>query len=350
MTTVAAYAAPAAKAPLERTTIERRAVREHDVLIDIKYAGVCHSDIHQVREEWGEASFPMVPGHEIAGVVTEVGPGVTRYKVGDRVGVGCFVDSCRECENCRAGDDQYCTKGGTATYNDTDKYGDGSPTYGGYSTHVVVDENYVLRIPDGIELDVAAPLLCAGITLYSPLSYWNAGPGKKVAVIGMGGLGHMGVKIAHAMGAEVTVLSQSLRKKDDALRFGADHYFATSDPTTFEQLAGSFDLIVNTVSANLDMDAYLNLVKTNGTLVLVGAPENPSSYNAFSLIGARRSLAGSMIGSIKATQEMLDFCAKHGIGSEIEKISVDQINEAYDRVVTSDVRYRFVIDTATFNQ
>jgi uncharacterized zinc-type alcohol dehydrogenase-like protein len=350
MTTVTAYAAPAAKAPLERTTIERRAVRAHDVLIEIKYAGICHSDIHQVREEWGEALFPMVPGHEIAGVVTEVGPGVTRYKVGDRVGVGCFVDSCRECANCRAGDDQYCAKGMTGTYNDTDKYGDGSPTHGGYSTHVVVDENYVLRIPDGIELDVAAPLLCAGITLYSPLSHWNAGPGTQVAIIGMGGLGHMGVKIAHAMGAEVTVLSQSLRKKDDALRFGADHYYATSDPATFTQLAGSFDLIVNTVSANLDMDAYLNLLKVNGTLVLLGVPENPSSYQAFSLIGARRSLAGSMIGGIRETQEMLDFCAEHGIGSEIEKISVDEINEAYDRVVASDVRYRFVIDTATFNQ
>jgi uncharacterized zinc-type alcohol dehydrogenase-like protein len=347
MTTVFAYAAPAAKAPLERTTIERRAVREHDVLIEIKYSGICHSDIHQVREEWGQAIFPMVPGHEIAGIVAEVGSAVTKYKVGDRVGAGCFVDSCRTCENCLNGDDQYCSTQ-VPTYNGRDY--DGEPTYGGYSTHVVVDENYVLGIPDGIELDVAAPLLCAGITLYSPLSHWQAGPGKKVAIIGMGGLGHMGVKIAHAMGADVTVLSQSLRKKDDALAFGADHYYATSDPATFEQLAGSFDLIVNTVSVNLDMDAYLSLLRVNGTLVLVGAPENPSSYHAFSLIPQRRSLAGSMIGSIKETQEMLDFCAQHNLGAEIEKISVDQINEAYERVVISDVRYRFVIDTATFNQ
>jgi uncharacterized zinc-type alcohol dehydrogenase-like protein len=347
MTTVFAYAAPAAKAPLERTTIERRAVREHDVLIDIKYAGICHSDIHTARGEWGEAIFPLVPGHEIAGIVSEVGSAVTKYKVGDRVGVGCFVDSCRKCENCLNGDDQYCSTG-VGTYNARGY--DGEPTYGGYSTHVVVDENYVLGIPEGIGLDAAAPLLCAGITLYSPLSYWNAGPGKKVAIIGMGGLGHMGVKIAHAMGAEVTVLSQSLRKKDDALSFGADHYYATSDPATFEQLAGTFDLIINTVSVNLDTDAYLGLLRTNGALVLVGLPENPGSYQAGTLIGQRRTLAGSMIGSIKETQEMLDFCAQHNLGAEIETISVDQINEAYERVVTSDVRYRFVIDTATFNQ
>ncbi|MCZ4119765.1 NAD(P)-dependent alcohol dehydrogenase [Streptomyces sp. H39-S7] len=344
-TTVTAYAAPSAKAPLERTTIPRRAVREHDVLIDIKFAGICHSDIHQVRDEWGGAQFPMVPGHEIAGIVTEVGPGVTKYAVGDRVGVGCFVDSCRECENCLAGDEQYCLKGGTGTYNATGR--DGEPTYGGYSTHVVVDEHFVLGIPEGLGLDVAAPLLCAGITLYSPLKHWNAGPGKKVAIVGMGGLGHMGVKIAAALGAEVTVLSQSLRKQDDAKRFGADHYYATSDEATFQQLAGHFDLIVNTVSANLDLDSYLSLLRVDGTLVNVGAPEHPVSLNVFSLIGGRRSLAGSMIGGIRETQEMLDFCAEHNLGAEIELISADQINEAYDRVVTSDVRYRFVIDTAT---
>lgn len=235
MTTVAAYAAPAAKAPLERTTIERRAVREHDVLIDIKFAGICHSDIHQAREGWGEAIFPMVPGHEIAGVVSEVGPGVTKYKVGDRVGVGCMVDSCGECENCKAGVEQHCTQGNVPTYNGIGK--DGEPTYGGYSEKVVVDENYVVRIPEGLSLDVAAPLLCAGITTYSPLKQWGAGPGKKVAVIGLGGLGHMGVKIAHALGAEVTVLSQSLRKKDDGLKLGADHYYATSDENTFKELA-----------------------------------------------------------------------------------------------------------------
>ncbi|EDY58384.1 MULTISPECIES: NAD(P)-dependent alcohol dehydrogenase [Streptomyces] len=345
MTTVAAYAAPAAKAPLERTTIERRAVREHDVLIDIKFAGICHSDIHQAREGWGEAIFPMVPGHEIAGIVAEVGPGVTKYKVGDRVGVGCMVDSCGECENCKAGIEQHCLQGNVPTYNGIGK--DGEPTYGGYSEKVVVDENYVVRIPEGLSLDEAAPLLCAGITTYSPLKKWGAGPGKKVAVIGLGGLGHMGVKIAHALGAEVTVLSQSLRKKDDGLKLGADHYYATSDENTFKELAGSFDLILSTVSAPLDFGAYLSLLKTGGALVNVGAPEEPIALNLFSLIGGNKTLAGSMIGGIAETQEMLDFCAGHGIGSEIELIAASQINEAYERVVNSDVRYRFVIDTAT---
>ncbi len=345
MTTVAAYAAPAAKAPLERTTIERREVREHDVLIDIKFAGICHSDIHQAREGWGEAIFPMVPGHEIAGVVSEVGPGVTKFAVGDRVGVGCMVDSCRECENCKAGLEQYCTGGGVGTYNAIGK--DGEPTYGGYSEKIVVDENYVVRIPDGLALDVAAPLLCAGITLYSPLKRWGAGPGKKVAVVGIGGLGHMGVKIAHALGAEVTVLSQSLRKKDDGLKLGADHYYATSDEATFEQLAGSFDVILSTVSAPLPLDKYLGLLRPEGAFVNVGAPEEPVSLNLFSVIGGGRGLAGSMIGGIAETQEMLDFCAEHGIGAEIEVIPAEKINEAYERVLASDVRYRFVIDTAT---
>ncbi|MET7482564.1 NAD(P)-dependent alcohol dehydrogenase [Streptomyces sp. NPDC005538] len=345
MTTVAAYAAPAAKAPLERTTIERRAVREFDVLIDVKFAGICHSDIHQAREGWGEAIFPMVPGHEIAGIVSEVGPGVTRFQVGDRVGVGCMVDSCRECDNCKAGLEQYCTGGGVPTYNGVGK--DGEPTYGGYSEKIVVDENYVVGIPEGISLDVAAPLLCAGITTYSPLKHWNAGPGKKVAIVGMGGLGHMGVKIAHALGAEVTVLSQSLRKQEDGLKLGADHYYATSDPKTFEELKGSLDLIISTVSAPLDLGAYLSLLKTDGALVNVGAPEEPVSLNLFSVIGGRKTLAGSGIGGIRETQEMLDFCAEHGFGAEIELISADQINEAYERVLSSDVRYRFVIDTAT---
>jgi uncharacterized zinc-type alcohol dehydrogenase-like protein len=345
MTSVAAYAAPAAKAPLERTTIERREVGEHDVLIDIKYAGICHSDIHTVREEWGKARFPLTPGHEIAGVVSEVGSGVTRFKVGDRVGVGCMVDSCRECENCLGGVEQHCLKGNVGTYGSVGR--DGEITQGGYSTHVVVDENYTLRIPDGLSLDVAAPLLCAGITTYSPLKNWGAGPGKKVAVVGLGGLGHMAVKIAHAMGAEVTVLSQSLRKKEDGLKLGADHYFATADPRTFEELRGEFDLIVSTVSANVDFNAYLSLLRTGGTLVNVGAPENPISLQLFALIGGNKNLAGSMIGGIAETQEMLDFCAEHGLGAEIELISADRINEAYDRVVSSDVRYRFVIDTAT---
>ncbi|WP_318201711.1 NAD(P)-dependent alcohol dehydrogenase [Streptomyces sp. SCL15-4] len=345
MTTVAAYAAPAAKSPLERTTIERRAVGEFDVLIDIKFAGICHSDIHQVREGWGEAIFPMVPGHEIAGVVTEVGSGVTKFRAGDRVGVGCMVDSCRECENCLRGEEQYCLKGMVGTYNAIGK--DGEPTYGGYAEKIVVDENYVVRIPDGLSLDVAAPLLCAGITTYSPLRHWNAGPGKKVAIVGLGGLGHMAVKLAHAMGAEVTVLSQSLRKKDDGLKLGADHYHATSDPKTFEELAGTFDLIVSTVSAPMDFGALLSLLKVDGALVNVGAPEEPVSLNLFSVIGGRKTLAGSMIGGIRETQEMLDFCAEHGIGAEIELIAASEINEAYERVLASDVRYRFVIDTAT---
>ncbi|MET9728282.1 NAD(P)-dependent alcohol dehydrogenase [Streptomyces zaomyceticus] len=345
VSTVPAYAAPAANAPLERTTVPRRPVGEHDVLIDIKYAGICHSDIHQARDGWGEGIFPMVPGHEIAGIVAEVGPGVTRFQVGDRVGVGCFVDSCRECEYCAQGLEQYCTRGMTGTYNALDE--NGEPTYGGYSSHIVVDENYTLRIPEGINLDEAAPLLCAGITLYSPLAHWGAGPGKKVAIVGLGGLGHMGVKIAHAMGAEVTVLSQSLKKQEDGLKLGADHYYATSDPATFTELAGTFDLVISTVSAPLDFNAYLGLVRTGGALVNVGAPEEPVSLSLFSLIGGRKTLAGSMIGGIAETQEMLDFCAAHGLGAEIEVIRGEQINEAYERVLASDVRYRFVIDAST---
>ena len=345
MTTVAAYAAPVAKAPLERTTIERRPVGEYDVLIDIKFSGICHSDIHQVNEGWREGLFPMVPGHEITGVVSEVGSGVTKYQVGDRVGVGCMVDSCRECENCEAGLEQYCLKVPIWTYNAIGK--DGRPTEGGYSQAVVVDENYVVRVPDGLSLDVAAPLLCAGITTYSPLRHWNTGPGKKVAVIGLGGLGHLGVKIAHALGAEVTVLSQSLRKKDDGLKLGADRYYATGDPKTFEELAGTFDLILNTVSAPLDFAAYLSLLRRDGTMVNLGLPEEPVQIVLQSLSGKRRSLSSSGIGGIAETQEMLDFCAEHGVGAEIELISAAEINDAYTRVLASDVRYRFVIDTAT---
>ncbi|MFJ5680861.1 NAD(P)-dependent alcohol dehydrogenase [Streptomyces sp. NPDC093097] len=347
-TTVYAYAAPAPKAPLERVTIARRALGTHDVLIDIKYAGICHSDIHIARAEWGEGGFfPVVPGHEITGVIAEVGPGVTRYAAGDRVGVGCFVDSCRECENCRAGLQQYCTgeTGMVGTYSATGR--DGQPTQGGYSQSIVVDEDYVLRIPDALPLDAAAPLLCAGVTTYSPLAYWQAGPGKKVAVVGLGGLGHLAVKIAHAMGAEVTVLSQSLRKKNDGLHLGADHYHATSDLSTFTALAGSFDLILNTVSAGLDLGAHLGLLKIGGTMVQLGVPEHPQSLSAFPLVAQRRSLSGSLIGGIPETQQMLDFCAAHDIAADIELIRADQINEAYERVLASDVRYRFVIDTAT---
>ena len=346
-TTVSAYAATSATSPLAKTTIERRDIGPHDVAFDIKFAGICHSDIHTVKSEWGPANYPVVPGHEIAGVVTAVGSEVTKYKVGDHVGVGCFVDSCRECDNCHAGLQQYCTgKGGNiGTYNGTGR--DGTPTYGGYSTAIVVDENYVLRIPDSIPLDKAAPLLCAGITLYSPLRHWNAGPGKKVAIVGLGGLGHVGVKLAVAMGAEVTVLSQSLKKMEDGLRLGAHHYYATNDPQTFKTLAGSFDLIINTVSANLNMGLYLNLLRADGTLVELGAPEKPLEVPVFPLIGMRRTLAGSLIGGIPETQEMLDFCAEHDVTPEIEVIDASYVNEAYERVIASDVRYRFVIDTAT---
>ena len=345
MTTVNARSTSAAKAPFEKTTIERRDVRPSDVRIKIAFAGICHSDIHTAREEWGEAHFPLVPGHEIAGTVEEIGSDVSKYQVGDRVGVGCMVDSCRECENCKAGLEQYCLKGNVGTYNAQGH--DGAWTDGGYSQEIVVDENYVLGIPEGIELDAAAPLLCAGITLYSPLSHWNAGPGKNVAIVGMGGLGHMGVQIAHAMGAEVTVLSQSLAKKEDGEKFGADHYYATSEDDTFTELAGSFDLIVNTVSAHLPMGKFLSLLKLDGTIVSVGAPSEPLEVPVFTLLPMRRSWAGSMIGGIAETQEMLNFCAEHGIGAQVETISADQIDEAWDRVVDSDVKYRFVIDAAT---
>ncbi len=346
---VHAYAAPAAGQPLAPTTIERRDVGPNDVLIEITHAGICHSDIHTVNGDWGPQPFPVVPGHEIVGVVTavgtEVGTEVGTHRVGDRVGVGCMVNSCGHCANCRNGDEQYCLNGMVGTYAATDR--DGSTTQGGYSTHVVVDAGFVLRVPEGIDSAAAAPLLCAGITTYSPLRHWGAGPGKRVAVVGLGGLGHMGVKLAHAMGAEVTVLSQSLKKQEDGLRLGADAYFATSDPDTFTELAGRFDLIVNTVSAPIDVDAYLSLLAVGGALVNVGAPAEPLSLNVFSLIGGRRSYAGSMIGGIAETQEMLDFCAEHGIGAEVEVIPADRVNEAYERVLASDVRYRFVIDAAT---
>ncbi|HKU03869.1 MAG TPA: NAD(P)-dependent alcohol dehydrogenase [Arthrobacter sp.] len=345
MTTVKAYASPSATEDLVATTIERREVGPHDVLIDIKFAGICHSDIHTVRGDWGPQQYPLVPGHEIAGIVTEVGSAVTKHAVGDRVGVGCMVNSCKECANCQKGEEQYCLKGNVGTYGAVDR--DGTITQGGYSTHVVVTEDFVVTIPEGIELDVAAPLLCAGITTYSPLRHWGAGPGKNVAVVGLGGLGHMAVKLAHAMGAEVTVLSQSLKKQEDGLKLGADHYYATSDENTFSELAGSFDLIINTVSASIDISSYLGLLKLDGALVNVGAPAEPLPVNAFALIGGRRSFAGSMIGGIRETQEMLNFCAEHHLGAEIEVIPAEKINDAYERVLASDVRYRFVIDTAT---
>lgn len=345
MCTTHVLSAAHAKAPFEKTTIERRALRPDDVFIDIKYSGICHSDIHSSYDEWGGGIFPMVPGHEIAGVVTAVGSEVKKFAVGDRVGVGCFVDSCGECEYCLRGDEQFCTKGVIGTYNSLDY--DGNPTYGGYSQNIVVKEAFVVRIPDALGLDVASPLLCAGITTYSPLRRWNAGPGKKVAIVGMGGLGHLAVQYAHALGAEVTVLSQSLNKREAALGFGADHYYATSDSTVFAELANRFDLILNTVSANLDVDAYLSTLRVDGTLVNVGAPSEPDQYQVFSLIMQRRSIAGSLVGGIHETQEMLDFSAEHGIAPQIEVIRADQVDEAYERILRSDVRYRFVIDIAT---
>ncbi|SCB42723.1 NAD(P)-dependent alcohol dehydrogenase [Rhizobium multihospitium] len=339
------YAATDASKPLTPFTFERRDPNEDDVVISVQYCGVCHSDIHQARNEWGFSKYPMVPGHEVAGIVTAVGSRVSKFKVGDRVGVGCFVDSCTTCAT-RDLDYEHYMPGLVQTYNDVEADGK-TPTFGGYSDSIVVKEGYVLSFPDNIPLDAGAPLLCAGITLYSPLRHWKAGPGKKVAIVGMGGLGHMGVKLAHAMGAEVTVLSQTLSKKEDGLKLGADHYYATSDAETFTKLAGSFDLILNTVGTAIDWNAYLNLLKYDGSMVLLGVPEHAVPVHAFSLIPGRRSLSGSMIGSIKETQEMLDFCGEHNIVSEIEKINIQQINEAYERVLKSDVRYRFVIDIAS---
>ncbi|GAA3215934.1 NAD(P)-dependent alcohol dehydrogenase [Microbacterium terregens] len=349
--TTPALLVPTTGSAFERGTVQRRDVGPHDVLIDIAFTGICHSDIHQAREEWGSAIFPMVPGHEIAGIVREVGDAVTRHAVGDRVGIGCFVDSCRECENCLAGEEQFCLRGNVATYNGRYYPGprplDGTPTYGGYSTQIVADENYVLHIPDAIPLDTAAPLLCAGITTYSPLRHWGAGPGTRVAVIGLGGLGHMAVQIAHAMGAHVTVLSRSLAKQDEGRALGADEYYATEDPEALTSLRGRFDLIINTVSAEIPVDRFLATLRLNGALVFVGLPETPQQFRVFSLTGARRSIAGSNIGGIRETQEMLDFCAEHGIASVIETISADEVTAAYERVVRGEVRYRFVIDTAT---
>ncbi|MGY1650100.1 NAD(P)-dependent alcohol dehydrogenase [Geodermatophilus sp. SYSU D01119] len=344
-TTVRAYAATSATAPLSPTTIELRDVGPRDVRIDIRHVGICHSDIHTARSEWGATRYPVVLGHEIAGVVAEVGAEVSRFRVGDRVGVGCLVDSCRQCRYCRRGDEQFCTEGYVETYSSTGR--DGQPTQGGYAEGIVVTEDFVLRIPDGMALDATAPLLCAGITVYSPLRHWGAGPGTRVAVVGLGGLGHVAVQVAAALGAEVTVLSQSLRKQEDGLRLGAGHYAATSDPDTFPRLAGSFDLVLNTVSASVDVDAHLSLLDVDGTMVNLGIPEHPQSLDVSSLLMRRLSYAASNIGGIRETQEMLDFCAAHGIAAQIETIGMDQVDEAFDRVVASDVRYRFVIDTAT---
>lgn len=341
----AAYAVPSATEPLAPWTFDRREPRPGDVLIDILYCGVCHSDLHQARDEWGGSKYPMVPGHEIIGTVVQVGSEVTKWKVGDTVGVGVFVDSCRKCPQCQAGEQQYCDEGMTGTYNSFERDGV-TPTYGGYSTRITVDQNYVVTIPEGIPLEGAAPLLCAGITTYSPLRHWKIGPGMKVAVVGLGGLGHMGVKFAHAMGAHVTVLSSSSKKKEDSMRLGADDFLDMSQPDVFKNNAKRFDFILDTVSAHHEYNDYLGLLALNGTMCLVGLPDS-TEIVAFPLVGKRRSLSGSMIGGIKETQEMLDFCAEKGIASDVEVIDISYINEAYERMLRSDVRYRFVIDIAS---
>jgi len=335
-----------ANAPLTPYTFSRRDLGPNDVAVAIKYAGICHSDIHQVKEEWGGAIFPMVPGHEISGVVSAVGSAVSKFQVGDLIGIGVFIDSCRNCASCNQGLEQYCESGMTPTYNGLERDGK-TPTMGGYSDGYVIDENYAVKIPANLDLAAVAPLLCAGITLYSPLKYWSAGPGKKVAVMGLGGLGHMGVKFAHAMGAEVTVLSHSPSKEADASKLGADHFVVTSDPAQLESVKRSFDLILNTVSAQHNINDYLGLLATNGTLVVIGLPGVPFAVNADSLLSGRRSMAGSMIGGVAETQEMLDFCGEKNIVSEIELIDANYVNEAYERTIKSDVRFRFVIDIAT---
>jgi uncharacterized zinc-type alcohol dehydrogenase-like protein len=340
-----AYGAQSATSSIAPLDINRRDPGPHDVLFDVLFCGVCHTDIHMSRGQFPRSIFPMVPGHEVVGKVTQVGSAVSRHKIGDIVGVGCLVDSCRECGECHAGEEQFCD-GRVGTYNalERDKK---TPTYGGYSTRMTVDESYILKISPKLDPAAAAPLLCAGITTYSPLRHWKVGKGSKVGVIGLGGLGHMAVKIASAMGADVTVLSTSDSKKTDALRLGASDFVVTKTPETFTRLAGHFDLILNTVSASVNYDAYISLLKRDGNLVILGIPDGPLSFNAFGLMLKRRSVSASLIGGIRETQEMLDFCADHGIVSDIEIIPIDKINEAYERILKSDVRYRFVIDIAS---
>ena len=338
-----AYAALSATTPLEPFVLERRAVGPHDVLIEIEFCGVCHSDIHQARGEWGNSVFPMVPGHEVVGRIVEKGAKVSQFSLNDAVGVGCFVDSCRSCSSCSKGLEQYCSGHVSFTYNGTeqDKV---TPTHGGYSSHIVVDERYVLRVSPDLDRKAVAPLLCAGITTYSPLKHWRIGKGHKVAILGLGGLGHMGVKFAAAFGAEVTVLSTSPSKKADAKLLGAHHFLLLSDADEVQAASESFDFLLDTVSGQHDLNQALSLLKLDGTMVLVGVPAEAPPVHAFSLIPRRRTLAGSMIGGIKETQEMLDFCAEKGIVADVEMIRLSQINEAYERMIKGDVRYRFVID------
>jgi alcohol dehydrogenase (NADP+) len=344
MPSTTAYGAVSVNQPLAPMTIERRPVGPLDINIDIRYCGICHTDIVQTRDGWGPGIYPMVPGHEITGIVTEVGSEVAKFAPGDRVGVGTYVDSCGECENCGAGLEVYCLNGVVPTYNSRDR--EGNANQGGYSASIVVKERYVVRVPDALELDVAAPLLCAGITTYSPLRHWRAGPGMKVAVLGMGGLGHVAVQFAHAMGAEVTVLSRTLSKKKDGLRLGADRYYATDDPATFEKLAGQFDLILCTISSALRLDPYLRLLKLDGTFVNVGAPDAPVSMDNWALINGRHSYAASAAGGMPEMQEMLDFAAEHSIAAMVELIQPGEIDEAFERLEHAKVRYRFVIDNS----
>ncbi|NOT74154.1 MAG: NAD(P)-dependent alcohol dehydrogenase [Cyclobacteriaceae bacterium] len=346
MIPVRSYAAANATTPLSPFGFDRREVGPKDVLIDILYCGVCHSDIHQVRNEWGDSIFPMVPGHEIVGRISKVGKDVKQFSVGDLAGVGCFVDSCRTCESCQQGLEQYCDRGSIGTYNSFEKDGK-TPTYGGYSSQIVVDEQYTLHVSPNLELDRVGPLLCAGITTYSPIMHWKIGNGHKVGVLGLGGLGHMAVKFAASLGSEVTVLSTSANKEADAKKLGAHHFAHTQNKATLKSLRNHFDFIIDTVSAEHDLNLYLGLVKSGGTHILVGVPPNPAPVHHFSLIAKRKTLAGSMIGGIKETQEMLDFCAERKIMSDVEVIAMKDINGAYERMIKNDVRYRFVIDMAT---
>lgn len=349
---IACYAAPGAGEALTKSTLTRRDLRANDCLIKIRWAGICHSDIHTVNGDWPHDNFPLTPGHEIIGEITEIGSDVAKFSVGDIVGIGCLVDSCQECEACQDGDENYCENGATGTYNAPDRI-DGTITQGGYSTHIVCREEFLIRIPEAFsdleshEAAAATPLLCAGITTYSPLKHWGVGPGMNVAIVGMGGLGHVAVKIASAMGADVTVLSHSKAKEEDGRKFGASDYIATGEEGWHENLKGKFNLIINTVSAPMDPAPFLSTLHRNGTMVMLGLPPKPMEIGANQLIGGRRSLAGSAIGGIPETQEMIDFCAEHGITAEAEVIPAEQINEAYERVINSDVRYRFVVNANT---
>lgn len=346
MIPVKGYAAQKAKDPLVPFSFERRELRDNDVLIDITHCGVCHSDVHQARDEWGDSIFPMVPGHEIVGRVVKIGKQVKKFKEGDLAGVGCMVDSCRVCEPCKQGLQQFCEKGFTPTYNGYEQDGK-TPTYGGYSNQIVVDEAFVLKIPDNLDPSGIAPLLCAGITTYSPIRYWNVKEGQKVGIIGLGGLGHMGVKFARALGAHTVVISTSEKKKSDALALGAHEFIVSRNAEEMAAHANSFDFLLNTVSASIDINAYLALLKLDGTLVALGVPDKPLELDVFSLISKRRQMAGSLIGGIPQTQEMLDYCSQHNIVADVEVIPIQSINDAYERMLKSDVHYRFVIDMKT---